>query len=128
MAHLAQIWRQPDQGIWESRGKPQQNTVSKVMAWVAVDRAIRAATQSHQQAPLREWQRLRLRIHADVCRDAFRTDLDSFTQTYGGDELDASLLLLPLVGFISPHDHDPRMRGMVAAIERHLMSDGLVFR
>ncbi|HZZ02752.1 glycoside hydrolase family 15 protein [Paraburkholderia sp.] len=124
--HLAQVWQQPDQGIWESRGKPQHYTVSKVMAWVAVDRAIRSAAQFHQDAPVREWEQLRDRIHADVCCHAFRTGLNSFTQVYGGSELDASLLLLPLVGFISPHD--PRMQGTVAAIEQHLMTDGLVFR
>lgn len=66
VAHLALIRQQPDQGIWECRGKPQQNTFSKVMAWFAVDRAIRSAAQSRQQAPLREWQRLRARIHADI--------------------------------------------------------------
>ncbi|MFM0619686.1 glycoside hydrolase family 15 protein [Paraburkholderia nemoris] len=124
--HLAQVWQQPDQGIWESRGKPQHYTVSKVMAWVAVDRAIRSAAQFHQDSPVREWEQLRDRIHADVCCHAFRTDLNSFTQVYGGSELDASLLLLPLVGFISPHD--PRMQGTVTAIEQHLMTDGLVFR
>ncbi|MFM0756011.1 glycoside hydrolase family 15 protein [Paraburkholderia sp. 22098] len=124
--HLAQVWQQPDQGIWESRGKPQNYTVSKVMAWVAVDRAIRSAAQFRQDAPVREWEQLRERIHADVCANAFRTDLNSFTQKYGGTELDASLLLLPLVGFLSPQD--PRMQGTVAAIEQHLMTDGLVFR
>ncbi|MBT2794696.1 glycoside hydrolase family 15 protein [Paraburkholderia strydomiana] len=124
--HLAQVWQQPDQGIWESRGKPQHYTVSKVMAWVAVDRAIRSAAQFREDAPVREWEQLRDRIHADICRHAFRSDLNSFTQRYGGSELDASLLLLPLVGFISPQD--PRMQGTVAAIEQHLMTDGLVFR
>jgi GH15 family glucan-1,4-alpha-glucosidase len=123
---LAQVWQQPDQGIWESRGKPQHYTVSKVMAWVAVDRAIRSAAQFRQAAPVHEWEQLRDRIHDDICRHAFSTGLNSFTQTYGGRELDASLLLLPLVGFISPHD--PRMQGTVAAIEQHLMTDGLVFR
>ncbi|WP_207633592.1 glycoside hydrolase family 15 protein [Paraburkholderia hospita] len=124
--HLAQVWHQPDQGIWESRGKPQHYTVSKVMAWVAVDRAIRSAAQFRQDAPVREWEQLRDRIHADVFCHAFRTDLNAFTQVYGGSELDASLLLLPLVGFISPHD--PRMQGTVAAIEQHLVTDGLVYR
>ncbi len=124
--HLAQVWQQPDQGIWESRGKPKHYTVSRVMAWVAVDRAIRSAAQFRQDAPVREWEQLRDRIHDDICCHAFRTDLNSFTQMYGGSELDASLLLLPLVGFISPHD--PRMQGTVTAIEQHLMTDGLVFR
>lgn len=124
--HLAQVWQLPDQGIWESRGKPQHYTVSKVMAWVAVDRAIRSAAQFRQEAPVREWEQLRERIHADVCAHAFRTGLNAFTQVYGGSELDASLLLLPLVGFVSPDD--PRMQGTVAAIEQHLMTDGLVFR
>ena len=96
------------------------------MAWVAVERAIRSATQFHQEAPVREWEQWRDPIHADVCRHAFRTDLNSFTQMYGGSELDASLLLLPLVGFVSPRD--PRMLGTVAAIEQHLVTDGLVFR
>ncbi|WP_164853657.1 glycoside hydrolase family 15 protein, partial [Paraburkholderia kirstenboschensis] len=124
--HLAQIWQQPDQGIWESRGKPQHYTVSKVMAWVAVDRAIKSSTQFGRTAPVREWEQLRDRIHADICRHAFRIDLNSFTQTYGGSELDANLLLLPLVGFMSPQD--PRMQGTVAAIEQHLTGNGLVFR
>jgi GH15 family glucan-1,4-alpha-glucosidase len=94
--------------------------------WVAVDRAIRSAAQFRQDAPVREWEQLRERIHADVCSHAFRADLNSFTQVYGGSELDASLLLLPLVGFLSPDD--PRMRGTVTAIEQHLMTDGLVLR
>jgi len=124
--HLEQVWQQPDRGMWEVRGPPQHFTYSKVMAWVAFDRIIRSAEQFALAAPLARWRRLRQRIHAEVCRRGFNRARGSFVRSYGSKQLDASLLLLPLVGFLRPED--PRVRGTVAAIERHLTRDGLVQR
>jgi GH15 family glucan-1,4-alpha-glucosidase len=124
--HLERIWQQPDESIWETRGGPQQFTYSKVMAWVAFDRAIRLAQQLGYAAPLDRWQRVRDQIHDEVCHRAYDAGLGSFVQAYGSKQLDASLLLLPLVGFLPPEDE--RVRGTVAAIERHLMPEGLVLR
>ncbi|AXC11820.1 Glucoamylase [Acidisarcina polymorpha] len=124
--HLETIWDQPDQGIWESRGGPQQFTYSKVMAWVAFDRAIRAAEHFGYSDPIARWTELRDRIHAEVCAKAFDNELGSFVQTYGSKMLDASLLLMPLVGFLP--NEDPRIKGTIEAIEKHLVSDGLVLR
>jgi GH15 family glucan-1,4-alpha-glucosidase len=124
--HLAKIWRQPDQGIWEVRGKPQNFTHSKVMAWVAIDRAIKSAEQFKLDGPLAEWNALRDEIHADICKNAFDKELNSFVQAYGSKLADASLLLIPLVGFLPATD--PRMLGTVAYIERDLLVDGFVLR
>jgi GH15 family glucan-1,4-alpha-glucosidase len=124
--HLEKIWREPDQGIWEVRGPPCHFTYSKVMAWVAFDRAIRSVEQFGLQGPVHHWRRLREEIHADVCAQGFDRELGSFVQCYGTKLLDASLLLLPCVGFLPPHD--PRVRGTVEAIERSLLVDGLVRR
>ncbi len=124
--HLATIWDQPDQGIWEVRGEPQQFTYSKVMAWVAFDRAIKTAEKAGLRGSVDQWQKTRDQIHHDVCTNAFDTQLGSFTQAYGSKELDASLLLMPLVGFLPWTD--PRVRGTIAAIETHLMRDGFVMR
>ncbi|HVC63821.1 MAG TPA: glycoside hydrolase family 15 protein [Acetobacteraceae bacterium] len=126
IGHLAEIWQQPDEGIWEVRGGARHFTFSKAMAWVAMDRAIRTAEEFGLEAPLETWRALRARIHDAVCRDGFNTAKGAFVQYYGADELDASLLLLPLVGFL-PAD-DPRMRGTIEAIGRDLMTDGLVQR
>jgi GH15 family glucan-1,4-alpha-glucosidase len=126
MAHLERVWNQPDRGMWEVRGKSQHFTYSKVMAWVAVDRVIRSAEQFGLPAPLRRWRTLRRRIHADVCRHGFNRTLGTFVRTYGSRNLDASLLLMPLVGFLRPHD--PRMRATTEAIEHRLTSDGFVKR
>ena len=126
LEHLEAIWSEPDQGIWEVRSKRRHFTYSKVMAWVAMDRAIRSIEKFHLDGPLRRWRELRRRIHADVCRNGFNTRLNSFVQSYGSRELDASLLLIPLTGFLPPED--PRVRGTLAAIERHLTVDGLVLR
>jgi GH15 family glucan-1,4-alpha-glucosidase len=126
LEHLEKVWDQPDQGMWEVRGKPQHFTYSKVMAWVAVDRAIASARQFGLEAPLAHWRRLRRRIHTDVCRHGFNRRVGAFVQAYGSSRLDASVLLLPLVGFLPPTD--PRVRGTVRAIERHLMADGFVRR
>lgn len=124
--HLANVWQLPDDGIWEVRGGRRQFTHSKVMAWVGIDRAIRGAEDGGCAAPLPAWRELRARIHADICANGFNPARGSFVQTYGGTALDASLLLLPLVGFLSPDD--PRIIGTVAAIERELLIDGLVLR
>ncbi|HEX6841865.1 MAG TPA: glycoside hydrolase family 15 protein [Stellaceae bacterium] len=126
LAHLETIWQQPDRGIWEVRGDPRHFTHSKAMVWVAFDRCIKSAEQFDLPAPLDHWRTLRAHIHDDVCRNGFSTELGSFVQSYGSRQLDASLLLLTLVGFLPPSD--PRIRGTVEAIERHLMVDGFVRR
>jgi GH15 family glucan-1,4-alpha-glucosidase len=126
MDRLGQLWEKPDQGIWETRGSPQHFTYSKVMAWVAFDRAVRVAEKLRGAAPIEEWKKVRSKIHAEVCARAYNQTLGSFVQAYGSDQLDASLLLMPLVGFL-PHD-DERVRGTIDAIEKNLMPDGLVMR
>jgi GH15 family glucan-1,4-alpha-glucosidase len=122
--HLAKIWDQPDEGIWEVRGPRQHFTHSKVMAWAAFDRAAKMV-EMRGGNPER-WRLVRDRIHADVCAKAFDPDLGSFVQAYGSKALDASLLLVPLVGFLPPTD--PRIVGTVKAIEQRLVVDGLVCR
>ena len=124
--HVAEIWQQPDEGIWEVRGGPKHFTFSKAMAWVAVDRAIRGAEEFGLAARLDQWRVLRAQIHESVCRHGFNAEKASFVQYYGGTALDASLLLLPVVGFL-PAD-DPRIKGTVAAIQRDLVVNGLVQR
>jgi GH15 family glucan-1,4-alpha-glucosidase len=126
LAHLESIWDQPDEGIWEVRGGRQHFTYSKVMAWVAFDRCIRAVEQYGLAGPVDHWRELRDRIHQQVCARGFDAGLHSFVQSYGSRELDASLLLIPLVGFLPPTD--ARVRGTVEAIESQLMSDGFVLR
>src|SRR3984893_10612848 len=124
--HLEQIWEQPDEGIWEVRGARRHFTFSKIMAWVALDRTVGDAERFNFQAPLESWRNLRDRMHATICGLGFDSERNTFTQSFGSSELDASLLLIPLVGFL-PAD-DPRVRGTIAAIERELMIDGLVLR
>jgi len=127
LGHLAKIWDQPDEGIWEVRGPPQHFTHSKVMAWVAFDRAVKIREQRGGSGQaLQRWRHVRDQIHEDVCRKAFDPDLGSFVQAYGSKALDASLLLLPLVGFLPPSD--PRIVGTVKTIEQRLMADGFVCR
>jgi GH15 family glucan-1,4-alpha-glucosidase len=124
--HLKTIWREPDQGIWEMRGPAQHFTFSKVMAWVAFDRAIKSAETFGLEGPLEEWQSLREEICEDVLRRGYDGKLGTFVQAYGSDQLDASLLLIPCVGFL-PAD-DPRVTDTVAAIEKRLVRDGFVLR
>ena len=124
--HLAKIWRQADEGIWEVRGGRQQFTYSKIMAWVAFDRAILSAERSGLKKDLSLWRELRDKIHREICQRGYDPDRRTFTQAYGSKELDASLLLIPLVGFLKPSD--PRVRGTIEAIEDRLMPDGLVLR
>jgi GH15 family glucan-1,4-alpha-glucosidase len=123
---LEQIWERPDQGIWETRGAPQHFTHSKVMAWVAIDRAVKSAEQFQLEGPVDHWRALRDRIHDDVCQKAFDPELNSFVQSYGSKLVDASVLLLPLVGFLPASDS--RVRGTVEAIEKRLLVDGFVLR
>lgn len=123
---LEKLWREPDEDLWEVRGPRQHFTFSKVMAWVAFDRALKSAEMFGLDGPVGRWRMLRQEIHEDVCRHGYDPELNSFVQAYGSKELDASLLLLPAVGFLPPND--PRIRGTVAAIERGLMSDGFVCR
>jgi GH15 family glucan-1,4-alpha-glucosidase len=124
--HLAQIWQQPDDGIWEVRGGRQHFTYSKVMAWVAFDRAVKLAEEFGLEGPVDQWKAVRQQIHDEICQNAFNPKIGAFTQHYGADTLDASVLLMPLVGFLPPND--PRVQGTVAAIERGLMVDGFVMR
>ncbi len=126
MGHLEEAWRRPDHGIWEVRGPPRHFTHSKVMVWVAFDRMVRAAEALCLDGPVERWSRARDEVHAEVCAQGFDPGLGAFTQSYGSRSLDASLLQIPLVGFL-PAD-DPRVRGTVAAIERGLVVDGLVQR
>lgn len=126
LEHLETIWRRPDEGIWEVRGGRQQFTHSKAMVWFAYDRAIQSCQQFGLKAPVERWSKLRDEIHADICAHGFNAELNSFVQVYGTQHLDASLLMLGKMGFLPPSD--PRIAGTVAAIEKHLMSDGLVLR
>jgi GH15 family glucan-1,4-alpha-glucosidase len=123
---LESHWERPDEGLWEVRGPPQHFTHSKIMAWVAFDRAVKDAEEEGLDGPVEKWRQLRDTIHAQVCDKGFDSVNNSFVQSYETKFLDASLLLIPQVGFL-PAD-DPRVLGTVAAIERHLLVDGLVLR
>jgi GH15 family glucan-1,4-alpha-glucosidase len=116
------------QGIWESRGEPRHYTYSKVMAWVGLDRVLKHEKLLGDVDPdmRRRLQALRAEIHHDVCEEGYHAGLESFVQYYGGEKLDASLLLMPLVGFLPAND--PRIANTINAIERELMQDGLVRR
>jgi len=124
--HLARIWQQPDEGMWEVRGERRHFTLSKVMAWVAVDRAIQDLEALGLHGPARRWHSLRERIHKDVCEKGFSSKVGAFVQSYGSSALDASTLLIPLTGFLPPEDE--RIKGTIAAIARDLTVDGLVMR
>jgi len=124
--HLERVWSLPDEGIWEVRGSRRCFTHSKVMAWIAFDRAIKTVETYGLNGPVERWRAVREQIHREVCERGYNEALGSFVQSYGGDELDSSLLLLPLVGFIAATD--PRMLGTVQAIERRLSSGGLLLR
>jgi GH15 family glucan-1,4-alpha-glucosidase len=126
LRHLEHAWKEPDEGIWEVRGPRRHFTHSKVMAWVAFDRGVQAVERFGQSGPLEVWRRIRSEIHDEVCDRGFDVEMNTFTQSYGEKRLDASLLILPLVGFLPAED--PRMIGTVAAIERHLVYDGFIFR
>ena len=124
--HLETIWQEPDEGIWETRGGRQSFTYSKVMCWVAVDRAIQSIEQFGLPGPLEHWRALRDEIHEDVCQHGFNQERNTFVQQYGGSALDASLLMMAIVGFLPPEDE--RIKGTVAAIEDELESAGFVSR
>ena len=126
LENLEGLWHKPDEGIWEVRGPPRHFTHSKVMAWVAADRAVKSVEMFGLEGPVERWRELRRRIHEDVCRNGFHAGRASFVQSYDSEELDASLLLIPLTGFLPVED--PRVRGTIAAIERDLLSDGLLKR
>jgi GH15 family glucan-1,4-alpha-glucosidase len=126
LGFLEETWREPDEGIWEVRGPRRHFTHSKVMAWVAADRAVRGAEEFGLGGPADRWRRLRAEIHEEVCREGYDADRRTFVQTYGSKQLDASLLMIPLVGFLPPDDE--RVHGTVDAIERELCEDGFVAR
>ena len=126
MDFLESAWERPDEGIWEVRSPRQQFTHSKVMAWVAMDRAVKAVEQFKLEGPVDRWRAVRSAIHEQVCREGYNADLETFVQSYGSKALDASLLMIPLVGFLP--GTDPRVQGTVHAIERNLMEDGFVHR
>ena len=127
LKHLEKIWREPDEGIWEVRSGREHFTYSKAMAWVAFDRAIKSARDVRAAgAGRRTGASCATHIHDDVCAHGYDHELGSFVRAYGSKELDASLLLLPAIGFLPPDD--PRIRGTVEAIERDLIADGFVRR
>jgi GH15 family glucan-1,4-alpha-glucosidase len=126
VSHLERVCLQPDHGIWEVRGHPQHFTHSKIMAWVALDRAIRSAELCRLDGPLERWSALRRTLHDEICERAFDRSVGSFMQAYGSKEVDASLLLMPLVGFLPATDE--RVRGTVRCIEQRLLVDGFVYR
>jgi GH15 family glucan-1,4-alpha-glucosidase len=123
---VAEHWREPDEGIWEIRGPRRHFTHSKVMAWVAIDRGVKAVETFHLEGDVDRWRELRRQIHEDVCANGFNPALGCFTQSYGSDQLDASLLMIPLVGFLPASD--PRVIATVEAIRRKLVFGGLVYR
>ncbi|MBR1292824.1 glycoside hydrolase family 15 protein [Bradyrhizobium ottawaense] len=124
--HLKSIWSQPDEGIWEVRGGAKHFTYSKIMAWVAYDRAIKSAAEFGMKGRVEEWEAQRAAIHDEVCRRGYDLERKTFVQVYGEPQLDASLLLIPAVGFLPPED--PRVISTIQAIERELLQDGFVRR
>jgi GH15 family glucan-1,4-alpha-glucosidase len=124
--HLCKVWELPDEGIWETRGKRQHFVHSKVMAWVALDRAVKQHERFDGKGDLKRWRKNRDMLHKEICAKGFNKKLNSFTQSYGSKDLDASCLRILLVGFLPPDD--PRMIGTVEAIGKHLMQDGLIQR
>jgi GH15 family glucan-1,4-alpha-glucosidase len=126
LVHLEKIWREPDEGIWEVRSGREHFTYSKAMAWLAFDRAIKSAETYNLPGPLDLWRDIREQIHNDVCAHGFDPARGSFVRAYGSKHLDASLLLLPAIGFLPPKD--ARVRATIEAIERELVVDGLVLR
>jgi GH15 family glucan-1,4-alpha-glucosidase len=124
--HVERVWREPDQGLWEMRSEPRHHVHSKLMAWVAMDRAVKAVERFGLDGPIERWTATRQAIHDEVCARGFDAELGSFVQSYGSKDLDAALLLMPLVGFLPPTD--ARVAGTVECIERRLLVNGLVMR
>ena len=126
LEYLEKIWDRPDRGMWEIRGEPRQFTFSKIMCWVAFDRAIKSVEQYGLDGPCEHWRKIRDRICRDILDKAYDRERNTFVQYYGARDLDASLLLIPQLGFLPPED--PRVRGTIEAIERELVCDGFVLR
>jgi GH15 family glucan-1,4-alpha-glucosidase len=126
LEHVEEVWREPDEGIWEVRGPSRHFVHSKLMAWVAFDRAAKGLVQFGDRFPVERWRKLRDEVHADICAKGFDPKVGAFMQYYGADILDASVLLAPIVGFL-PAD-DPRIVGTVRAIEQRLIKGGFVLR
>src|SRR5215213_1702116 len=126
MRYLEEVWDEPDEGIWEMRGGRRHLVHSKVMAWVAFDRAVRMAEDYEREGPVDRWRELRTRVHHEVCERGFDRERGTFTQSYGSPGLDAATLMIPLVGFLPPDDE--RVAGTVDAIMRELYVDGFVLR
>ena len=124
--HVIEVWDQPDHGIWERRGEGRHYVFSKVMTWVALDRGIKSAEKFGYEAPLERWRTMRDVICRDVCDKGFDSAQNAFVESYGSPLLDASVLLLPAVGFLPASD--PRVRGTIAAVEKYMMRDGFVLR
>ncbi len=124
--HVEAIWREPDDGIWEARGPQRHYTYSKVMAWVVFDRGVRLADRFELEAPVERWKQIRDEIHAEVCEQGYDPERNTFTQYYGSKELDASVLNIPLVGFLPGTDE--RVTGTIDAVSRELGRDGFVSR
>ncbi len=124
--HVEEVWREPDDGIWETRGERRHFTQSKVMAWVVFDRAVRIAERFNLEAPLERWKEVRDEVHREVCERGYDPDRRTFTQYYGSKELDASVLNIPLVGFLPGTDE--RVTGTIDAVRRELGRDGFVSR
>ncbi|MET8005956.1 glycoside hydrolase family 15 protein [Nonomuraea glycinis] len=124
--YVEEHWDEPDEGLWEVRGPRRHFVHSKMMCWVALDRAVQYVERFDRKGPVERWRALRDTIHAEICEKGFDAERNTFTQSYGSHELDAALLLMPMLGFL-PTD-DPRVTGTVAAIEKELMSDGFVLR
>lgn len=126
LSHLASVWQEPDYGIWEVRSKPRHFTYSKIMSWVAFDRGIKDAERYSLSGPIDQWRALRAQIHKEVCERAFDKERNTFVQSYGSTQPDASLLLIPQLGFLPATD--PRVLGTIAAVESSLLHDGFVHR
>jgi GH15 family glucan-1,4-alpha-glucosidase len=124
--YLETHWRDPDEGIWETRGSRRHFVHSKVMAWVAFDRMIKTIERFQGEGPIDRWRSIRDEIHREVCQRGFNAKRNTFVQSYDSEELDASLLMMPLVGFLPPND--PRVTGTIDAIQRELTADGFVAR
>jgi GH15 family glucan-1,4-alpha-glucosidase len=126
LAHLETLWTEPDEGIWEVRGPPRHFVYSKIMAWVAFDRAIKTVEEFGLPGPLEKWKTLRQTMHDDICDKGWNAEIGAFTQAYGSSAMDASILLIALVGFLPPSDS--RVRRTVEAVEKYLLKDGFVIR
>jgi len=126
MGYLESAWEEPDEGIWEVRGKRRPFVHSKVMAWVAFDRAVRMVEHHEQEGPVDRWRALRAAVHREVCERGYDRERNTFTQSYGSRGLDAATLMIPVVGFLPPTDE--RVIGTVEAIQRELLHDGFVLR